>query len=490
LRVGAAPGQPPAMLRLAALLLLLPFAAGAQVAPHGQWQEIGIDRFGADYRSLDVSIPAQCRAACLRDPVCQAYTVQREPDPGRVARRCWLKSDIPGARRDLRFESGIKGADPGVTIAVINMNNIGETFGLRWRERYSRAAEQLRRSPLVPDIIAVVETVAASWVWIGEATTGDWEVAERLHDALRNQLRVPYRFASNTGVRGDIGFIRELGWMAGWQFQTQMLLYNPARLINVTPAEAAVVGITDHATIFSAIHLRASHPICDDAARRARLTPFMDGPLRAVCGTMQPAAPAWAMTAPGPNRPPRRMGAFTRLAFPHEPDRFLEIYNIHPRNEDMVNPAIAPQIAADLRRFIDDPKGVPDFQTRRFFPPLVVGDFQIEPTDATWPALDAAVPNQALAIPRGLAFVRAILGDRASFPSAYPARFAPGSLTVLPDDENDNCDFSAGAPREQIFTNHCTIVFRLEWDEAQLEAADAAAMAALVRPIRPRWPLR
>lgn len=480
------------MLRLCLLLLALalPGGAAAQVAPAGQWQEIGIDRFGADYRALDVSIPAQCRAECARDPVCQAYTVQREPAPGSFARRCWLKSDIPGARRDMRFESGIKGADPGLTIAVINMNNIGEAFRVYWRERYARVGAQLARAPVVPDIIAIVETVAASSVWTGEATTRDWEVVETLHDGLRNRLRVPYRIASNTGVRGNITFWEALGWMRGWQFQTQLLLYNPARLINVTPADAALSGITDHETVFGAIHLRASHPICDDAARRARLAPFIDGPLRAVCGTMQPSGPAWAMTAPGPNRPARRMGAFTRLAFPHEPDRFLEIYNIHPPNGEMQVMASATEIMGDLRRFMDDPKGVPDFQSRRFFPPLVVGDFQIEPSSATWPALDAAVPNQALAIPRSLAFVRAILGDRGSFPSVYPARLVQESLTILPDDSDGDCDFTRGAPSEQIFTNHCTIVFRLEWDEAQLRAADQAAMAALVRPIRPRWPLR
>lgn len=183
------------------------------------------------------------------------------------------------------------------------------------------------------------------------------------------------------------------------------------------------------------------------------------------------------------------MGAFTRLAFPHEPDRFLEIYNIHPPNAERQVMASATEIMGDLRRCMDAPKGVPDFQSRRFFPPLVVGDFQIEPTSATWPVLDAAVPNRALAIPRNLADVRAILGDRGSFPSVYPARLVQESLTILPDDSDGDCDFTRGAPPEQIFTNHCTIVFRLGWDEAQLRAADEAAMAALVRPIRPRWPL-
>lgn len=480
----------PALARLLAPLLFLAWPAAAQTPPAGQWQEIGIDRFGADYRALDVSIPAQCRAECQRDSVCQAYTVERESRPGRLVRRCWLKNAIPGARRDMRFESGIKGADPGLTIAVINMNNIAETFGLLWRERYFRVAAELRRVGVAPDVIALTETVAASSVWTGEATTRDWEAAEALHDGLRNQLRVQYRFASNTGLRVDISWIRQLGWMRGWQFQTQMLLYNPDRLLNVTPADVATSGLAQHDAPLAVAHLRASYPICDDPARRARLAPFIDGPLRSACGAMQPAGPAWNMLAPGPNQPVRRVGAFTRLAFPHEPDRFLEIYNIHPPNDLMQNPAIAAQIMGDLRRFMDDPKGVPDFQTRRLFPPLVVGDFQMEPGHGSWPALEAAVPHQVLPIPRGGALVRAILGDRGAFPSAYSARLVPGSVIVLPDDADGNCDFGGGAPLGQIFTNHCSIVFRLEWDEAQLQAADQAALAGLFRPIRPRWPIR
>lgn len=480
------------MRRFAALGLALSFLglpAAAQVAPPGQWQEIGIDRFGADYRALDVSIPAQCRAECQRDPVCQAYTVQREPNPGASTRRCWLKNAIPGARRDMRFESGIKGADPGLTIAVINMNNI-DNFPADWRSRYGRVASELARLRIAPDVIAITEAVAASSVWLGEATTRDWEAAEVLHAGLRAQLGVPYRFAAHTGLRGDIGLWRAVGLMRGWQFQTQMLLYNPQRLLNQTPQDAAANTLFTHDAAVAGVHLRASHPICDDAGRRARLEGFLDGPLRPVCGTMQPAAPAWNLLTPPGLAAPRRVGAFTRLAFPHEPDRFLEIYNIHPPNELMRVRESAMAIASDLRAFLDHPKGRADAATTRFFPPLIVGDFQVEPGSPGWDELERAVPHSRIDIPRPLALVRAILGARSAYPSVYPAVLRQDSLIVLPEDAQNDCDFTQGADLARAFTNHCTIIFRLEWDEAQLQAADQAALAGLFRPIRPRWPLR
>jgi hypothetical protein len=81
--------------------------------------ERGTDRPGADYRSFEITRRGQstnlqidrvkalesCRAACLRDKKCQAYTVSQTRIRGQV---CWLKSGQPAQKRNNAYVSGIK----------------------------------------------------------------------------------------------------------------------------------------------------------------------------------------------------------------------------------------------------------------------------------------------------------------------------------------------------------------------------------------------
>jgi hypothetical protein len=71
--------------------------------------EFSIDRFGGDYRNLDVpaeSDGAACKAACEADNKCRAWTYVR---PGYIgpAARCYLKDNITRPRRKPCCISGV-----------------------------------------------------------------------------------------------------------------------------------------------------------------------------------------------------------------------------------------------------------------------------------------------------------------------------------------------------------------------------------------------
>jgi hypothetical protein len=69
--------------------------------------EPGLDRLGADARSISTATPEECAAACLTDTseVCQAWSFDR-PVGGNPA-RCWLKTGVPAAVANSNVVSGV-----------------------------------------------------------------------------------------------------------------------------------------------------------------------------------------------------------------------------------------------------------------------------------------------------------------------------------------------------------------------------------------------
>lgn len=70
--------------------------------------EIGVDRFGNDYKDFDVpgSDPAPCQNACQADSKCKAWTWQ-QPDEG-VPAHCFLKEAVSDKSELPGYISGIK----------------------------------------------------------------------------------------------------------------------------------------------------------------------------------------------------------------------------------------------------------------------------------------------------------------------------------------------------------------------------------------------
>lgn len=67
--------------------------------------EVGIDRFGSDYKDFKASTVDACREACLKDPDCQAISFNQ------AAGQCWLKNSVPLRTEKPGFVSAVKMAD-------------------------------------------------------------------------------------------------------------------------------------------------------------------------------------------------------------------------------------------------------------------------------------------------------------------------------------------------------------------------------------------
>lgn len=76
-----------------------------------QQVEQNTDRPGQNYRNFDLDAPEpeRCRAACMEDGNCRAWTYVKPGFQGPQA-RCWLKSGVPPAKSNTCCVSGVKAA--------------------------------------------------------------------------------------------------------------------------------------------------------------------------------------------------------------------------------------------------------------------------------------------------------------------------------------------------------------------------------------------
>jgi hypothetical protein len=79
------------------------------VEPRNGAEENSIDRFGGDYHNFDLKGgdgDDACKAACVADNKCRAWTYARPGYIGRAA-HCFLKKEIKPPRRKAGFISGV-----------------------------------------------------------------------------------------------------------------------------------------------------------------------------------------------------------------------------------------------------------------------------------------------------------------------------------------------------------------------------------------------
>jgi PAN domain-containing protein len=79
------------------------------VEPRNGAVETSIDRFGGDFRSFELKSgegDEECKAACIADNKCRAWTYARPGYAGKDA-RCFLKKEIKPPRRKAGFISGV-----------------------------------------------------------------------------------------------------------------------------------------------------------------------------------------------------------------------------------------------------------------------------------------------------------------------------------------------------------------------------------------------
>jgi len=65
--------------------------------------DVGVDRFGSDYKDTTVSGGVdECREICRKDTRCQSFSFNQS------ANQCWLKNAVPLKRPENGFISGVK----------------------------------------------------------------------------------------------------------------------------------------------------------------------------------------------------------------------------------------------------------------------------------------------------------------------------------------------------------------------------------------------
>ncbi len=116
--------------------------------------ETGIDRPGADYRSvdLDVADPAICRSACEQDQQCKAYTFVRAGVQGPTA-RCYLKNAVPDAVANACCTSGVKPA------ALASSSRLPPTA--TFRQAREGASQAVSGDQPAGTIVSAVKTLSA-----------------------------------------------------------------------------------------------------------------------------------------------------------------------------------------------------------------------------------------------------------------------------------------------------------------------------------------
>jgi hypothetical protein len=190
-------------------------------------------------------------------------------------------------------------AQRGGSLGLLSFNagGGGETSGASWETRAARVAEWAQQNGIVPDIIALQELYG--WLWTPPirdcgrgfaAGLGDYDQIDHLLKEFSDRIGIIYRVAYMTGKPATFGDI------ACHIYGAQAVLYNPARLVNLTAQEEAPYAHDAVRDLDRRPHLRRSLPLCNRGTRLMPLQDLIDGrPQTDKCGRETPSGPAWAV---------------------------------------------------------------------------------------------------------------------------------------------------------------------------------------------------
>jgi len=113
-------------------------------------REPGIDRYGSDFKSTQVSNLWSCEDLCARNASCKAYTFVPSGSGG----TCWLKNAVPPATPASGYTSGVKG---GVEPRVLRLGNVYSYIDLHAESNVSK------RLPEVCQAMCANDSRCLSW---------------------------------------------------------------------------------------------------------------------------------------------------------------------------------------------------------------------------------------------------------------------------------------------------------------------------------------
>jgi endonuclease/exonuclease/phosphatase family metal-dependent hydrolase len=287
---------------------------------------------------------------------------------------------------------------------------------LPWRTRYTRIAEGFKQHGVMPDVIALQE-VTARKEWVGSRDPDDHEALHFLISKLNNTISVQYRIAflgaADTNHPGLV--------------QGQAVLYNPARLKNVTKYPSHLVQPGDSRPTVIGVNPRKSYPCAVPAEEFRDLCQLLDGD-----GTY------WTSVFTDGRGDKHFATGQVRFAFAADEQSQFNFYDVH------LDPTVTGSVksATDLINFIESLK----FDTP-IYPPIVAGDFNggIE----RFPTFDELA---------GASIDYVIGGKHSAFAAKHG--FIVSKSALLPG-ESPNPDGMC-APRAVAWSDHCALVTQLE----------------------------
>jgi hypothetical protein len=309
------------------------------------------------------------------------------------------------------------------TLSALNLNLQGRNsvYG-PWRERYGSISRWMQAEGTVPDLLVLQETPARKCWFLGGCDPLDYEAVFEILGTVETATGVAYRVAFlSTGPPYD--HLDPL-------YQGRAVLYNPARLTNVTPNPG---GTQSSATLTRTLEPHASHP-CRNPAR------FQV----ALCARIDTDG-----TNPGPHWAAEGV-AFARFAFAeHASPVVVDIYDEHaPILKELGGVPDHELVANAVQRMEALHPPAPG---TRLIPPVLIGDFNATRSDmenevvgsnTLWRFELTAFPPPATEV----------IGTLVGNPQWFPARFAATAVTnrFLPEDGLPLC----GPPRVR-WSDHC-----------------------------------
>ena len=148
---------------------------------------------------------------------------------------------------------------------------------------------------------------------------GDYDMPDRLIRDMRLRLDAHYRVAYMVGASGTVNNFA--GTPLCWYYSGDTVLYNSARLMNLTPADVAGKAQEMHDGPLVGFQVRHSLPICTRGTNLEPMETLIDGVLVADprCPQSEPSGPAWAQvvkTSNGSHAVVATLARFGFLAYP------------------------------------------------------------------------------------------------------------------------------------------------------------------------------
>jgi hypothetical protein len=339
---------------------------------------------------------------------------------------------------------------PTISIFSLNPGDLtGRGFGdISWRVRSTRVAAWMAENSVVPDIISLQQIAGWRWCLFSTNNWDDYDAADRFLTDLRDVTGVTYRVAYLTGIPGQHTALPTCKNYSG-----HALLYNPARLINLTAQQTA--NVAHDAENIKGPHLRRSLPLCNRGTRLMPLEALIDGPPQTdKCDLETPSGPSWVIIPEGHHI----VASFNRFAPVWDRSRTVDVFNVNPV-------AGREQLDARLINFLVDYLEPPPYGgTSLYFPPLMIGDFNAS-GENDFPGFKTVFGDRDVNL--------LLMGKEEFFPSqcgnwgadlpVNPGHPASSRSLVIPSDVIGEACRDGGPPNVRV-SDHCGIFVQFELD--------------------------